>query len=318
MYPNMFTPAPWTFLIWGALFVGLGVFTAYQAMPMNKHHPLFVNQVGYQFAAFNLLGCVWLFVFQQMWISLSVLVIGGMLGVSWSIYSRIIDEFDKKKESLSKLDWSLVQIPFSALTSWTTIAFTANLFVWMQYMNWESGAWSSTLTNTAIVANAVVALVALLVPDPVYPLVTMWSMAGISWKNSGINSQVSNVALTSALTLGVANMIISTSLWSAGATFLKRMPEFPQSSATEPRPIGKPLRTTAPMRDRAPPPLAEETFVEPEKPPRRKSVTQKIEEFIESAGGELEPMEVPSSVQFSKDKRPIIQDASDTPASMQA
>jgi hypothetical protein len=313
----MFTPAPWTFSIWAALFVGLGLFTAYQAMPMNKYHPLFVKQVGYQFAAVNFLGCAWLFMFLHLWISFSVLVMAGMSFFSWSIYSRVVDEFDKKKEGLSRLDWFLVQVPFSALTSWTTIAFTANLFVWMQYMNWESGAWSSTLTNTAIVANALVALVALLVPDPVYPLVTMWSMAGISWKNSSVNSQVSNVALTSALTLGVANLIISTSLWSAGATFLKRMPEYPQVSATEPRPIVKGLRTTAPARDRTPP--LEETFAEPEKPPRRKSVSQKIEEFIESAGGELEPMEVPmSSAQFSKEKGPKIQDVSDTPASMQA
>lgn len=277
-YPNLFTPASWTFgSMWGVLFVALGLFTAYQAMPMNRFHQLFSECVGYSFGFLNVLGCVWLAFFRYHHISLSLGVMAAMLGASWSIYVRVVDEFSKRAAVLSRIDWLLVQVPFALTTSWMCIAFTANFFAWTQYMGLESISWSTGCTSTALVANAILGLVVLLVPDPVFPLVTMWSLVGVAWKSSTVNSQISSVATTAALALAVANLVISTSLWSSRSTLLKRLPEFPATP------------DSAPMSSHVAPVSTKEhqldEFLVP--PRRQKAALQGAEGVEELPGGEM-------------------------------
>ena len=88
LYPTLITPAGYVFAIWGIIYALLLVFVIYQALPGQKEK-LFQKQIGALFILSCLLNCVWFFLWQYDFITISVVVMFGLLASLVAIYLRL-------------------------------------------------------------------------------------------------------------------------------------------------------------------------------------------------------------------------------------
>ncbi|MEM4497448.1 MAG: tryptophan-rich sensory protein [Nitrososphaerota archaeon] len=61
--PTLITPAGYTFSIWGVIYILLGVFVLYQALPTQQSRE-YVDRIGYLFSISNSLNVLWIFLWQ--------------------------------------------------------------------------------------------------------------------------------------------------------------------------------------------------------------------------------------------------------------
>jgi benzodiazapine receptor len=120
--PTLITPAGYVFSIWGVIYVLLGVFVVFQALPSEKGRE-FREKVGWLFILSSILNIVWLFLWQFEYLVLSVIVMFLLLAALILIYLRL--EIGKSKVQLrEKIAFHL---PFSVYLGWITIASIANV-----------------------------------------------------------------------------------------------------------------------------------------------------------------------------------------------
>jgi benzodiazapine receptor len=204
--PTLVTPAGYVFSIWGIIYVLLGIFVVYQALPSQAGKD-FHDRVGWLFVLSSLLNIVWLFLWQYEYLSLSVVVMFLLLASLIAIYLRL--GIGKSKVALrEKL---AVHVPFSVYLGWITIATIADVSVTLVSVNWDGFGISQETWAALVVVIAL--LIALLVvatrKDVAYGLVIIWALLGIAVKQSGnqnivMLTEVSAVIVAIALAASVA------------------------------------------------------------------------------------------------------------------
>lgn len=176
-YPSLFTPAGFTFSIWGLIYLALSVFVIYQALPKQRMNAG-VARIGFCFKVSCLANSLWIFAWHYDMLLLSLLLMICILLSLVVIYRRlhIVD-----KSECNAQRW-MVQIPFSLYTGWISVATIANISAVQTGMGWDTigmSAISWTLIKLAL-AGAVAATVILRRGDVVFVLVVAWAAFGIS------------------------------------------------------------------------------------------------------------------------------------------
>jgi len=180
--PTLITPAGFVFSIWGVIYILLGVFTVYQALP-NQQGKAFKNKIGWLFFLGSILNIIWLFLWQFEHLLLSNIIMFLLLATLILIYLRL--GIGKSKTQLvEKLS---VNLPFSVYLGWITIASIANVAVTLVSINWDRFGISADIWGVLIliVALAVTLLVTTTRKDVAYGLVVIWALTGIAVKQSG-------------------------------------------------------------------------------------------------------------------------------------
>jgi hypothetical protein len=199
-YPTLITPAGYVFSIWGVIYVLLGVFVVFQALPSEKGKD-YQKRIGWLFVLSSLLNIAWLFLWQFEHLSLSVVLMFLLLASLIAIYLRL----GIGKSAVSLREKLAVQTPFSVYLGWITIASIANVAVTLVSVNWDGFGISQE--TWAILIIAVALLIALLVVatrrDVAYGLVIIWALVGIALNQSG-NQNISMIAEISAGIVAVA------------------------------------------------------------------------------------------------------------------
>jgi len=206
--PTLITPAGYVFSIWGVIYVLLGVFVVFQALPSEKGRE-FREKVGWFFIISNILNIVWLFLWQFEYLFLSVIIMFLLLATLILIYLRL--EIGKSKVQLyEKIAFHL---PFSVYLGWITIASIANIAATLVSVNWNGfgispEAWAIIIITIALLITISVMLTR---KDIAYGLVVIWALLGIIVKQSlnqniVIATEISVVIL--AITL-IFTMLIS-------------------------------------------------------------------------------------------------------------
>jgi hypothetical protein len=206
--PTLITPAGYVFSIWGVIYVLLGVFVVFQALPSEKGRE-FREKVGWFFIISNILNIVWLFLWQFEYLFLSVIIMFLLLATLILIYLRL--EIGKSKVQLyEKIAFHL---PFSVYLGWITIASIANIAATLVSVNWNGfgispEAWAIIIITIALLITISVVLTR---KDIAYGLVVIWALLGIIVKQSlnqniVIATEISVVIL--AITL-IFTMLIS-------------------------------------------------------------------------------------------------------------
>jgi hypothetical protein len=176
-YPTLITPAGYVFAIWGVIYILLGVFLVYQALPSQKESP-FQKQVNGLFILVSVFNVVWLFLWQNELLPISVVVIFGLLGSLIAIYLRL----NIGRSAVSLKEKFCVHVPFSVYLGWVTIATIANIAVTLVSLGWDG--FGLSLQTWAILVLAVALLLDLVVlatrRDIAYSLVFIWALAGIA------------------------------------------------------------------------------------------------------------------------------------------
>jgi len=198
--PTLITPAGYVFSIWGIIYVLLGVFVVFQALPSQKGKE-FQKQVGWLFALGSLANIVWLFLWQFEYLAFSVVLMFLLLATLILIYTRL--GIGKSKTTLrEKL---AVHVPFSVYLGWITIASIANVAVTLVSINWDgfgisAETWAALIV---IVALIITLLVVATRKDVAYALVIIWALMGIAVKQSE-NPTIVLLTETSAVIVAIA------------------------------------------------------------------------------------------------------------------
>jgi hypothetical protein len=179
--PTLITPAGYVFSIWGVIYILLGIFVVFQALPSEKGKD-FQKRIGLLFVLSSLLNIAWLFLWQFEYLGLSVVLMFLLLATLISIYLRL-----KIGRSTASLREKLaVHLPFSVYLGWITIASIANVTVALVSVNWDGFGISpeTWATLVIIVALLITILVVATRKDVAYGLVIIWALVGIAVKQS--------------------------------------------------------------------------------------------------------------------------------------
>jgi len=205
--PTLITPAGYVFSIWGIIYILLGVFSVFQALPGDKGKT--AGKISWFFILSSVLNIVWLFLWQFKYLSLSVVLMFLLLASLLMIYLRL----DIGKSSVSLREKLAVHVPFSVYLGWITIASIANVAATLVSVGWDGFGISAETWAilVVIVALLITTLVVFTRKDVAYGLVIIWALVGISAKQSG-NQNIVLVTQASAIIVAVvlvANVLLA-------------------------------------------------------------------------------------------------------------
>jgi hypothetical protein len=213
LYESLFTPAGFTFAIWGVIYTSLLIYAIYQAMP-GQNNSVLLRDVGRLFIVNSLLNCAWLFAWHMQLLLVSLLVMTAILLSLIMIYRRLLREGGVSL---------ILSLPFSIYLAWICVATIANISAWQTAMELNDAVLSSihwTLVKLAIAA-AIGSGVVLLKRDIPFVLVVGWAAYGISVKQAAIPE-----VYGASLTLVAVTLILSAftlARYSASITRLRLM-----------------------------------------------------------------------------------------------
>ena len=198
-YPSLFTPAGFTFSIWGLIYLALLVFVVWQALGAQRSDEE-VAKISRYFQLSCLLNGIWLIVWHYDLLALSFLVMLGILTTLVLIYRSLRAE----RASLLRTRSLVLALPFSLYTGWITLATIANASTLQTGYGWDDVGLSAvqwTFLKLAV-AGAIGASLVLRHRDPVFGAVVVWGAYGISVKQSA-NMSVAGAATTLSLLMAL-------------------------------------------------------------------------------------------------------------------
>jgi benzodiazapine receptor len=198
--PTLITPAGYVFSIWGIIYVLLGIFVVFQALPSQRGRD-YQERIGWLFVSSCLLNIAWLFLWQFEYLIISVAIMFLLLVTLIAVYLRL----NIGRSTASLREKLAVHLPFSVYLGWITIASIANVAVTLVSTGWDGFGITQETWATLIIIIAV--LITLLViatrKDVAYGLVIIWSLIGIGVNQSG------NQNIVTATEVGVVIIAIA-------------------------------------------------------------------------------------------------------------
>ena len=198
-YPSLFTPAGFTFGIWGVIYLLLLIFVIFQALPGQRGNTAIAGISGL-FVQTCAANAAWIVVWHYEMIAVALLIMLYLLVTLIRIFRRL------HGEDLSLRDKLIIRLPFSIYTGWITLATIANISalqtatdtnaVGLSYVTW-------TLIKLALVAT-VAASVLRRYGDIAFVLVAEWAAWGIHSMQTGTPAVAG-----AALMLGVAALMLA-------------------------------------------------------------------------------------------------------------
>jgi len=198
--PTLITPAGYVFSIWGIIYILLGIFVVFQALPSQKEKD-YRERISWLFVVSSILNIVWLFLWQFEYLSLSVVLMFLLLATLIMIYLRL----NIGKSAVPLREKLAVHMPFSVYLGWITIASIANVAVALVSMNWDGfGISQETWAFLVIIVALLITLLVIVTrKDVAYGLVIIWALVGIAVKQSEYENIVM-MAEISAVVVAIA------------------------------------------------------------------------------------------------------------------
>lgn len=177
-YPSLFTPAGFTFSIWGVIYLSLIVYAVYQLLVRNKYRTTF-DRINRHFVINCIANTFWIICWHYELITLSLILMAVILTSLIGIYRHILPG---KLQGFR--DHLFVKIPFSLYLGWITVATLANISVEQTVIGMDN--WIMTKTVWVFVelalAGAVGTVMIIRYRDPIFGGVVAWAAFGITEK----------------------------------------------------------------------------------------------------------------------------------------
>jgi len=207
-YPNLFTPAGFTFSIWSIIYLFLILYVFFQAKDVfksEKEDMRFIEQISIFFILSCVFNSLWLVVWLYDFILLSLIIMILLLLDLIVIYLRL----NIAREDVDRKVKILVWIPFSLYLGWISIATIANTTVFLVSINWNGFGISPVIWTIIILIVALILTLVVLYTrkDTIYPLVTIWALIGIFASKIAQNYEVALFAIIIALIV-LGNLLI--------------------------------------------------------------------------------------------------------------
>jgi hypothetical protein len=196
--PTLITPAGYVFSIWGIIYILLGIFVIFQALP-DQEGKGYHERIGWLFVLSSLLNIAWLFLWQFEYLSLSVVLMFLLLVTLIAIYLRL----NIGKSTVPLREKLAVHLPFSVYLGWITIASIANVAVMLVSVGWDGFGISQETWATLIIIIALIItlLVIAMRRDVAYGLVIIWALSGIAVKQGENQTIVTLIELSAGIIL---------------------------------------------------------------------------------------------------------------------
>ena len=194
-YASLFTPAGFTFSIWGVIYLALLTFVIWQALPAQRINPK-VAGISAWFKLNCLANALWIVVWHYDMLVLSMLLMLVILITLIRIYAVLIAEI----ETAPFTEHLVLYLPFSMYTGWIVVATIANASILQTAWGLDDAGMPAvdwTLVKLAL-AGAIGATMLLRFRDIPFALVVAWAAFGISVMQSGTPA-VSGAATTLSL-----------------------------------------------------------------------------------------------------------------------
>ncbi|MDX1477026.1 MAG: hypothetical protein R3301_04940 [Saprospiraceae bacterium] len=199
-YPNLFTPAGFTFAIWGLIYLALICFCIYQLIVAWRQSDQagFIARIGPFFLLSCLANATWIFAWHHeiIWLALVIMLI--LFASLCLIYLRL----DIGQKAVAMAQRWLVQAPVSLYLGWITIATIANVTILLTDLGWN-GFGIDPRIWTLLVLWAGLSIgyrVWKVRQDVIFVLVIAWAYFGVLMKRmdqvGGLNDMVAIGALT--------------------------------------------------------------------------------------------------------------------------
>ncbi|MEO9870054.1 TspO/MBR family protein [Ekhidna sp.] len=181
LYPSLFTPAGFTFSIWGLIYLFLMIYVVYQALPINADRKIF-DRINRHFVINCMANTLWIFAWHYELITAALVLMGVILGSLIALYRHV-----KPGKIQGFKDRFFVKVPFSIYLGWITVATLANISVEQTVIGMDN--WMMTKTVWVFVelalAGAVGTVMIIRYRDPFFGAVVAWAAYGITEKQVG-------------------------------------------------------------------------------------------------------------------------------------
>jgi benzodiazapine receptor len=169
-------PAGYVFAIWGVIYLFLGAFTVWQALPRNREDAT-LRSLGWLPAVSGVLNSTWVLLFQYEVFALTVPVMLALLVTLIAIHLRLWD----RRDALHGTSFWVVRVPFSIYLGWITVATIANIAQAGAALGISAPADVSPVIAAAVllIGLAIAARFVYRFGDVAYGLVIVWAYVGI-------------------------------------------------------------------------------------------------------------------------------------------
>jgi hypothetical protein len=192
-------PAGYVFGIWGLIYLLLGAFTTWQALPRNRAD-VTLRSLGYLPALTGVLNAAWILLWHYELFVLTVPVMLALLGTLIAIHLRLV----ARAASLRGIETWTVRVPWSVYLGWITIATIANVTQTLAALGFTGFGLDPALLAGGVLLVGLAIGIAFWARyrDAAYALVITWAYAGIVVKEAGAPA-VALVAGAGALIMAV-------------------------------------------------------------------------------------------------------------------
>lgn len=178
-YPNIFAPAGPAFSIWGIIYLLLAAYVIYQFVKKDERVEALMARINLLFIATSLANIAWIFAWHYDFIGLSVIIMAVLL----MLLIKIADIL--RVEQFSGTEKLLIRAPFSVYFGWITVAFIANITVFLVSIGWNGfGLSESLLMSIVLLVGATIGIIRMNKDSNIpYGLVLVWAYAWILSKH---------------------------------------------------------------------------------------------------------------------------------------
>ena len=206
-YRSLFTPAGYTFAIWGIIYLFLIGYVIYQgrSLFLGAKKDDFVLKTGWWFVLSCVFNSLWVFAWIYEYTGLSCVFIFLLLASLLKIVMNNRMELDDEPFPIIVLVWW----PFVIYSGWVTVASIANVSTYLIKIGWggfgiSEVTWTIILITVAVIINQYMIWTRNMRE---FALVGAWALVGIANANTGINE-----AIVYAAFVGAAILVISSGI----------------------------------------------------------------------------------------------------------
>ncbi len=182
LYINLFTPASYTFAIWGLIYGFLAIYVLSVLGIINKkerHLSDWHLKIAWLFVFSNLANGLWMIAWHYQFLLVSVILMMVIL------LSLLLIRFEVHKHILTDHEVFCIRNPFSIYLGWITVATVANITAFLVSIQWSQWGIGEEIWFIAILLVATIIGLATMdhFKDVLYGFVLMWSYMGIVIKH---------------------------------------------------------------------------------------------------------------------------------------
>lgn len=209
LYPNLFTPAGFTFSIWWLIYLALLWFVIWQIVDLHKKNSHNITKkIWIWFLISCFINISRIFAWHYKFVFLSVIIMLLFL-ITLIIIDHKVENWKKLWKWMDKL---LVQIPFSLYLWWISVATIANISAFLVNV-WWNARWMSDIfwTILVILVATILALLSLYKKSNIiFALVVVRAFLWIIIKRVDVNPVYASSVIW---TLWICISVISTGIW---------------------------------------------------------------------------------------------------------